>query len=246
LENQNKEYQEQIHELQLTLQTTCQLNEVEQKESEKIKNILEKQILHHQLELKRLEEKLQDQLIKNNSLNQLIDQIQLKYEIEHKNNQILKKECLKHRSNLESELERTCNLTKELKKKDHKLEILEKEKNDKIKEITLLHDRFEREMKEEKSKKVALMNKINIMIEQQMEDAEKYKRDIKRSKKREKMLREEANSDFESCLELKKKNRDLQRELRLTINKYETEISKMKEIIYKTTNFRALSFMQHF
>eukprot|EP01117_Protostelium_nocturnum_P009711 TRINITY_DN3470_c0_g1_i1.p1 TRINITY_DN3470_c0_g1~~TRINITY_DN3470_c0_g1_i1.p1 ORF type:complete len:383 (-),score=167.07 TRINITY_DN3470_c0_g1_i1:86-1150(-) len=157
-------------------------------------------------------------------------------------NRELKKEVSEVRGILYSEQFQINKLQKENERKDRLIIKLETLCNEKTREVEVLKDAMERNMREERAKRANIERKLESCLAQ-LED-------ITESSVKQSMMMGSKQSAMEKLVDqetqaneiLRKEVRRLERELKRSTEKHEFEVARLKEMIAKSNQLKALSY----
>eukprot|EP01114_Cavostelium_apophysatum_P021017 TRINITY_DN7209_c0_g1_i1.p1 TRINITY_DN7209_c0_g1~~TRINITY_DN7209_c0_g1_i1.p1 ORF type:complete len:362 (+),score=126.84 TRINITY_DN7209_c0_g1_i1:106-1191(+) len=211
--------------------------------SKKLMNLQKLHLDEMERDLLLYQHKVSSEISKNKQLAQQIEEIEAQLNKERDANKPLRKEVAELRSMWEKEVEEIERLKLEQRKRDKQIESLMRMNHEKAKEIAKLNEKFERSAREEKMKRAVLERRLVGLNLQLTEDTESIKKqNLKNSRDTEK-LKKEAELEYENVLELKRKNRELERDLKRQSLHFEQEIARIKGLLSRTNRLgSALSF----
>jgi len=157
----------------------------------------------------------------------------------------LKKDLSDMRFQLDQEITNAASLRREINRKQKQIDVIHQEANMKqasqAESFTAILDRISRT---ETVKREELENQIKLLNAQIDENNERFQRQKDLHAKAKFMLEEELQEEFSNGRDLKRKNRELEREIKRTKFKYEEDMTFIRSVLSKTNYLWALSFVK--
>jgi len=190
------------------------------------------------------EEKILLEVTRTKDLSSQLEQMATQRESEKESHKILRKEVLDLREMWEREVDEVGILKREVKAKDKQLEKIEDLHKEKTKELERLQERYDKITKEERMKRVGLERRIEGLSSQLVSETENFKKQNEKTSKEKETLKKEKEEEYVTTVELKRRNRQLERELRRKSQFFECELVRMRNLMSKSNRIQgALSFV---